>query len=71
MKEFLSSHQIQYQNIDLTENPEKEADLKKKTGGRIVPGIVITKKGFLGLGKKEQHFIGFEQNKEMIERLIL
>lgn len=71
MKEFLSTHHIDFQNIDLTEQPEKDAELKQITGSRIVPGIIIKQSSLLGLIKKEKHFIGFEMNKEAIEKLVL
>lgn len=62
---------MNFTNIDLTKHPEKEIELKKKTGAKIVPGIIIKKTGLLGLFSKEKHFIGFEQNKEVIENLLL
>lgn len=70
LKEFLSSHRIDYTDIDLTQHPEQEDVLKEKTGTRIVPGIIITKRRFFGLSKQEKHFIGFEQNESEIKKLV-
>ena len=70
LKEFLSSHRIHYADIDLTQNPEKEEELKKKTGSKIVPGIIISRSRFFGVSKKEKYFIGFEQNELEIRKIL-
>ncbi|MBO8172127.1 MAG: NrdH-redoxin [Bacillaceae bacterium] len=71
MKEFLSHHQIEFQEIDLGTQPEKEDELKQKTGTLIVPAIVVEQRTFLGLFNKSNVFIGFEQNRSEIEALLL
>ena len=46
--------------------PEKEEDLKKVSGARIVPTFVF-KETILGLPKKSKVFIGFENNFDEIK----
>lgn len=70
LKEFLSSQHIHYTDIDLTQNLEKEEELKKITGSKIVPGIIISKPRFWGFSKQEKYFIGFEQNESEIRKIL-
>ncbi|WP_281278094.1 glutaredoxin family protein [Peribacillus cavernae] len=69
-KEFLSQHQIHYTVYDLSQNPDKEDEMKKRTGSRIVPAFVIKDKGLPGFIKRPKIFIGFEVNKEEITDLL-
>lgn len=68
-KEFLSQKRISFNEINVSANPEKEAELKKLTGSRIVPGFIFTLKKW-GLMKKTVVFTGFEVNQRAIEELI-
>ncbi|MDM8102277.1 MULTISPECIES: glutaredoxin family protein [Oceanobacillus] len=70
LKNFLEEHQIQHKQYDLAKQPEKEKELKKITGNRIVPGIVFSRSSMLGLRKKAKSMTGFEQNKEEIKKLL-
>lgn len=70
LKNFLEEHQIPHKQYDLTKQPEKEKELKKITGNRIVPGIVFSQSYMLGLRKKAKSMTGFEQNKEEIKKLL-
>ncbi|WP_413774790.1 glutaredoxin family protein [Cytobacillus firmus] len=45
-KEFLSQHGIKYIEYDLTRNPDREDEMKERTGSRIVPALVIKIKDF-------------------------
>jgi hypothetical protein len=54
--------------MNVSEQPEKEQELMKLSGTRIVPTFLFQKKGFLG--SKIQVIIGFEQNKEQIVKLV-
>lgn len=69
-KEYLSENNIIYTEYDVSENPNLEAELKERTGTRIVPGIIIHQQKLFGLMKKERLFIGFEQNKKEIVSLL-
>lgn len=71
LKEFLSENKIVYKENDLSKHPDREEDLIKLTGNRIVPGIVIKELAFLGLWKKQKIFIGFEINQNEIKQMIL
>lgn len=70
LKNFLEEHQIPHKQYDLTKQPEKEKELKKITGNRIVPGIVFSQSSMLGIRKKAKSMTGFEQNKEEIKKLL-
>lgn len=69
-KEFLSENNFIYQEYDVSDNQDLEAELKSRTGTRIVPAIVIHQLKLFGMMKKEKLFIGFEQNKQEILSLI-
>ncbi|MGG5254234.1 glutaredoxin family protein [Neobacillus sp. SM06] len=69
-KEFLSKNEISYTEIDLTKQPEKEAELKERTGSKIVPSFVIKFGGFAGIFKKPKVFIGFEVNEKVLKKLL-
>lgn len=70
LKNFLEEHQIPHKQYDLAKQPEKEKELKKITGNRIVPGIVFSQSSMLGIRKKAKSMTGFEQNKEEIKKLL-
>lgn len=69
-KEFLSKNNFIYLDYDVSKNQDLEAELKKRTGTKIVPAIIIHQQKLFGLMKKEKLFIGFEQNKQEILSLI-
>lgn len=71
LKKFLEAHQIPHKQYDLAKQPEKEKELKKITGNRIVPGIVFSQSSMLGLRKKAKSMTGFEQNKAEIKELLV
>lgn len=60
-KEFLSQHNFNYTEHDIVENQENIEELIKFTGKHIVPTIKIN----------DEVFIGFSQNRETIETLLL
>lgn len=70
LKKFLESHQIPHKQYDLAKQPDKEKDLIRITGNRIVPGLVFSQPSFLGLMKKPKSMIGFERNKDEIKKLL-
>lgn len=69
-KEFLSQNGIKYIEYDLTRNPDKEEEMKKRTGSRIVPAFVIRDTRLLSIMKRPKIFIGFEVNKDKIIQLL-
>ncbi|MFD5853482.1 glutaredoxin family protein [Cytobacillus pseudoceanisediminis] len=69
-KEFLSQHDIKYIEYDLTQVPDKEKEMKKITGSRIVPTFVIKDKRLPGFIKRPEIFIGFEVNKDKFVKLL-
>ncbi|WP_425593729.1 glutaredoxin domain-containing protein [Cytobacillus gottheilii] len=69
-KEFLSQHQIDYTGYDLTKVPEKESEMVKRTGSKIVPGIIFLNTGLSKFLKQPKIFIGFEVNKKEIKALL-
>lgn len=69
-KTYLSSNDIRYTDKDVSKNLDTEEDLKKISGTRIVPMFAFYKKGLLGKRKLIKHFIGFENNKAEIVRML-
>jgi glutaredoxin 3 len=69
-KAFLAEHNIPYVDYDLSIEPEKEKELIKVSGSRIVPTFVFKEKTFLGLRSKPKVLIGFERNEEEIKKLL-
>lgn len=67
-KAFLAKHRITYINYNLSTHPEKEKDLKKLTGSRMVPTFVFKDKSLRGRFSKPIVLIGFERNIEEIQR---
>lgn len=67
-KAFLGEHDISYTNYDLSEQPEKEKELRKLTGTRMVPTFVFKEKSLRGKFKKPKVLIGFEKNLEEIKQ---
>ncbi|WP_251032560.1 glutaredoxin family protein [Mesobacillus foraminis] len=67
-KEFLSKKGFPYYEINLSTEPEKEQELVRLTGTRIVPAFIFEKKGILT--SKKTVLIGFEQNQDQIEDII-
>ncbi|MFD1205386.1 glutaredoxin family protein [Sporosarcina contaminans] len=69
-KAFLAEQNIPYVGYDLSIEPEKEKELIKVSGSRVVPAFVFKKKTFLGFGGKPKVIIGFERNEEEIKKLL-
>lgn len=69
-KAFLAEHHVSYINYDLSEHPEKEKDLRKLTGTRMVPAFVFKEKSLRGKLRKPNVLIGFENNLEEIKQLL-
>lgn len=69
-KKYLTSNGIHFADKDVSKNLSLEEDLKKISGTRIVPMFAFYKKGLLGKRKLVKHFIGFENNKYEIIRLL-
>ncbi|MBT2691288.1 NrdH-redoxin [Bacillus sp. ISL-47] len=69
-KEFLSQHGIKYIEYDLTRDPDKEEEMKKRTGSRIVSAFVIRDTTLPSFIKRPKIFIGFEVNKNKIIQLL-
>jgi len=67
-KAFLAKHDIAYIDHDLSKQPEKEKDLRKLTGTRMVPTFVFKEKSLLGLLSKPKVMIGFENNLDEIKK---
>jgi len=69
-KAFLAEHNIPYIGYDLSIEPEREKELIKVSGSRVVPAFVFKKKSLLGFGSKPKVLIGFERNEEEIKKLL-
>lgn len=67
-KAFLAKHHIPFTNHDLSEHPEREKDLRKLTGTRMVPAFVFKDKSLLGRMSKPKVLIGFENNLDEIKK---
>lgn len=68
LKQFLDQHQVPHKQYNLAERPEKEEELIKRTGNRVVPGIVFSEPALLGLKKNYESITGFEINKDEIKQ---
>jgi len=69
-KAFLAEHTIPYINYDLAKEPEREKDLIAISGSRVVPAFIFARKTILGFKGKPKVLVGFEQNRDEIERLL-
>lgn len=69
-KSFLEKHRISYINHDLSEQPEKEKELRKLTGTRMVPAFVFKDKSLLGRLSKPEVLIGFESNIDRVKNIL-
>lgn len=69
-KAFLAEHHVSYINYDLSEYPEKEKDLRKLTGTRMVPAFVFKENSLRGKFRKPKVLIGFENNLDEIKQLL-
>lgn len=69
-KAFLAEHDIDYVSHDLSEHPEREKDLRKLTGTRMVPTFVFKDKSLRGRLSKPKVLIGFENNLAEIKRIL-
>jgi len=70
-KAFLAEQRIPYINHDLSQYPEKEKDLRKLTGTRMVPAFILKKKSLRGWLSKPTVLIGFENNIDEIKKILL
>jgi|GEM_PF-677257 len=70
-KAFLAKHHIPYTDHDLSKQPEKEKELRKLTGTRMVPTFVFKDKSLLGRLRKPEVFIGFENNIDEIKQVVM
>lgn len=70
-KAFLAEHHISYIDHDLSNHPEREKDLIKLTGTRMVPTFVFKEKSWRGLLRKPHVMIGFENNQADIKKLLI
>ena len=68
-KEFLSQKNVQYVEVDLVKDPDREKELIHLTGTRIVPTFLFVKKKWYGRTKKK-HLIGFEINQDEIKNIV-
>lgn len=69
-KAFLAENNIPYIDYDLSKEPEKEKELIKVSGSRVVPAFVFKQNSILGLKSKPKVFIGFERNEDEIKKLL-
>lgn len=69
-KEYLSKNNISHTEFNLTKLPDRETDLIKITGTRMVPAFVFKEKSLLGFMKKPKVIIGFEMNRDEIQNLL-
>lgn len=69
-KAFLAKHHVSYVSHDLSKQPEKEKDLRKLTGARMVPAFVFKEKSLHGRLSKPKVFIGFENNVDEIKHIL-
>ncbi|MFJ7935668.1 glutaredoxin family protein [Sporosarcina sp. NPDC096371] len=69
-KAYLAENQIPYIDHDLSKEPDKEQELIKLSGARMVPTFVFRNKSLLGMMSKPKVLIGFEMNyDEVVEML--
>ena len=61
-KAYLKEQDIPYKEYDLSKQPEKERELIRISGARVVPAFVFYHKSFLRRLQKPQVYIGFENN---------
>ena len=69
-KKYLTSNSVHYVDKDVSKNLHLEDDLKKISGSRVVPLLAFYKKGLFGKKKLVKHFVGFENNKDEIVRML-
>lgn len=69
-KRYLKKAQVPFAEHDLSLYPEKEEELRKHTGSRIVPGFVFRKKSLFSKFQKPTTFTGFEINKAKVVPLV-
>lgn len=69
-KAFLAENNISYIDHDLSKEPEKEKELIKLSGSRVVPAFVFKQKSIFGFAGKPKVLIGFERNVNEIKRLL-
>lgn len=68
-KEFLSQHHILYEEINVQGVPDREKELKEMTGTIIVPAFIFTNTKLMFI-KQKKVLIGFENNRNEIEKLV-
>lgn len=69
-KKYLKKTHIPFVEHDLSTDPEKEEQLKKFTGSRVVPGFVFQKQSLVGKLQKPIVFTGFARNQNAIQTLV-
>ncbi|HBZ08839.1 MAG TPA: glutaredoxin family protein [Bacillus bacterium] len=69
-KKFLAEKNISYIEYDLSKQPEKERDLIRISGTRIVPTFVFKGQSLLRWMSKPKFLIGFEQNIDEIREIL-
>ena len=72
-KDFLAKHHIPYINYEVSVNLEKEKDLCKLTGTRMVSTFVFKDKSFRGRLRKTKVLIGFDilsKRKQKLKNII-
>lgn len=67
-KMFLAKKDISYIEYDLSKQPEKEKELVKISGTRIVPAFVFKNNSILGSIRKPKVLIGFENHFDEIKK---
>lgn len=70
-KAYLNDQHIVYEHENVEDNPTVEAELVSLTGSKIVPAFIFVKRNLFGKQKVEKTFIGFENNRQAIESLLL
>ncbi|TFD94506.1 glutaredoxin family protein [Jeotgalibacillus sp. R-1-5s-1] len=68
-KKYLKEESIPYTEIDLSNQPDKEGELRAVTGTGIVPAFVFSKQLFFGIKVKRDVYIGFERNEAAVRKL--
>ena len=68
-KVYLKEQGIPFKEYDLSKQPEKEKDLIRVSGARVVPAFVFYHSSFLKRLQKPQVFIGFENNLSELRKI--
>jgi len=52
-KEYFKEKNIEYEEINLSKNPERKSELLQKSGSLSVPTIELNGKNFIGFSREE------------------